>query len=86
MTNGSLSSPKVDMKRAAPHRFLVGAVMGVLWAIAATALWAGLAVAFGRSKSDGRLLTMLILGAVAVALLCAHSYREGWKSRHNQGH
>jgi hypothetical protein len=60
--------------------------MGVLWAIIATAFWAGLAVAFGRSKSNGRLLTMLILGAVVVALLCAHSYREGWKSRHNQGH
>jgi Mg/Co/Ni transporter MgtE len=74
---------QLDKKQVAPHRFLVGAVMGVLWAIVTMALWAGLAVAFGRSKSNGRLLAMLVLGAVAVAILCAHSYREGWMSRHH---
>jgi drug/metabolite transporter (DMT)-like permease len=84
--NGSPDSPKVDLKPVAPHMYLAGSAMGVLWAIVATVLWAGLAVAFGRSKSNGRLLTMLVLGAVVVAFLCAHSYREGWKSRHNRGH
>ena len=54
--------------------------MGVVWAIATTILWAVLAVAFGRSKSDLRLLTVLILGAVIAAILGAHAYSEGWKA------
>ena len=85
MKNESLGSPREDRKPGTANRFLVGAVMGVLWAIIATGLWAGLTVAFGRSKSNGRLLVTLVLGAVVVALLCAHSYREGWMSRHTQG-
>ena len=85
MKNESLPSPRADSKPTAPNMFLVGSVMGVLWGIVTIALWTGLAVAFGRSKSNERLLTMLVLGVVVVALLCAHSYREGWKSRHNRG-
>ena len=54
--------------------------MGVLWAIATAVLWPLLALAFGRSKSDLRLITVLILGAVIAALLAAHAYSEGWKS------
>lgn len=84
MKDESLSSARQDRKPVAANMFLAGAVMGVLWAIIATGLWAGLTVSFGRSKSNGRLLIMLVLGAVVVALLCAHSYREGWMSRHNQ--
>jgi len=53
--------------------------MGVFWAIATTILWAFLAVAFGRSKSDLKLTTMLILGAVIAMVLSAHAYTEGWK-------
>lgn len=51
----------------------------VFWAIATTILWAFLAVAFGRSKSDLKLTTMLILGAVIAMVLSAHAYTEGWK-------
>ena len=68
------------MKPSATHKWLLASVMGVLWAIATTILWALLAVAFGRSKSDLRLLTVLVLGAVIAALLGAHAYSEGWKS------
>jgi hypothetical protein len=54
--------------------------MAVVWAIVTTVLWAVLAVGLGRSKSDLRLLTMLVISGVAVALVCAHAYAEGWKS------
>lgn len=54
--------------------------MGVSWAIATAVLWMLLAVAFGRSKSDLRLITVLILGAVIATLLGAHVYSQGWKS------
>jgi len=67
------------MKPSATYKWLVASVMGVFWAIATTVLWAFLAVAFGRSKSDVRLITMLILGAVIATLLSAHTYTEGWK-------
>ena len=68
------------MKPSATHKWLLGALTGVLWACATAILWALLALAFGRSKSDLRLLTVLILGGVIVALLGAHAYSEGWKS------
>ena len=68
------------MKPSATSKWLLASVMGVFWAIAATILWALLAVAFGRSKSDLRLITMLILGAVIATLLSAHAYTEGWKA------
>lgn len=68
------------MKPSAAHKWLLAAVIGVLWAIATTILWAALALAFGRSKSDTRLLTVLIIGAVVAAMLGAHCYSQGWKS------
>ncbi len=74
---------KLQMKRPAPpatHIWLLAAVMGVFWAIVVTISWALLALAFGRSRGDLRLMLMLIIGAVAAAFLCAHAYREGWKS------
>lgn len=67
------------MKPSATHKWLVASVMGVLWAIVTAVLWALLALAFGRSKSDFRLITVLILSAVAAVLLAAHVYSEGWK-------
>jgi len=67
------------MKQSAAHKWLLASVMGILWAIATAVLWALLALAFGRSKSDLRLITMLILGAVIATLLGAHAYSEGWK-------
>jgi len=54
--------------------------MGVVWAIAIAILWALLTLAFGRSKSDLRLITVLVLGAVIAAVLSAHVYSEGWKA------
>jgi len=65
----------------ASHTVLFASVMAVSWAIVLTALWALLAVGFGRSKSNGRLLAMLLIGAVVVALLCGHAYRQGWRRR-----
>lgn len=53
--------------------------MAVMWAIATAVLWALLALAFGRSKSDMRLISVLIIGAVIAALLGTHVYSEGWK-------
>lgn len=67
------------MKPSATHKWLLASVMGVSWAIATAILWALLALAFGRSKSDLRLISVLILGAVIVALFGAHIYSEGWK-------
>jgi len=68
------------MKPSAAHKWLLASVMGVVWAIATAALWVVLTLAFGRSKSDMRLIIVLILGAVIAALLGAHAYGEGWKS------
>ena len=68
------------MKPSATHKWLLASVMGVVWAIATTILWALLAIAFGRSKSDTRLITVLIIGAAVAACLVAHAYSEGWKS------
>ena len=68
-----------EMKSSDTNKWLLASVMGVFWAIATTVLWALLAIGFGRSKSDLRLITMLILGAVIAALLSAHAYSEGWK-------
>jgi len=62
-----------------PHKWLVASIMGVVWAMATAILWALLALAFGRSKSDGRLITVLIIGAVIAVLTGAHLYSEGWK-------
>jgi multisubunit Na+/H+ antiporter MnhG subunit len=67
------------MKPSATNKWLLASVMGVMWAIATTILWTLLTLAFGRSKSDLRLITVLILGAVIAALLGAHVYSEGWK-------
>ena len=67
------------MKPSATHKWLLASVMAVLWAIATTVLWALLALGFGRSKSDLRLITVLIIGAVIGALLGAYVYSEGWK-------
>lgn len=67
------------MKPSAAHKWLCASLMGVLWAIATAILWALLALAFGRSKSDLRLITVLILGGVIVALLGAHVHSEGWR-------
>jgi hypothetical protein len=67
------------MKPSAADKWLVASVMGVLWAIVTVILWVLLAFAFGRSKSDLRLIGMLILGAVTAALLGAHAYSDGWK-------
>ncbi len=71
---------KEKMKPSATQKWLLAAVTGVLWAIATAILWALLALAFGRSKSDLRLIAVLILGAVIAAFLSAHVYSEGWKS------
>ncbi len=67
------------MKPSATNKWLLASVMAVCWGIVTTFVWVLLAVGFGRSKSDLRLITVLILGAVVVALLSAHSYSEGWK-------
>ena len=67
------------MKPPSTYKWLIASVMGVSWGIATTILWALLAVGFGRSKSNLRLITMLILGAVIATLLSAHAYSEGWK-------
>lgn len=70
-------------KPSATHKWLVASVMGVLWAIGTTIVWTLLAVAFGRSKSDQRLILVLILGGVIAVLLGAHAYSEGWKGGSN---
>ena len=80
MKHEPLAARKVEPPPAS-ERFLFASVMAVAWAIVTTAAWALLAVGFGRSKSNERLLTMLVIGAVVVALLCAHAYRQGWNSR-----
>ncbi len=67
----------------AAEKWLLASVMAVVWGILATLAWTLLALGFGRSKGNARLITMLIICAVFVALLCAHAYREGWKGRHN---
>jgi hypothetical protein len=76
------ASSKVSTPPAA-GKWLLASVMAVVWGILASLAWTLLAVGFGRSKSNVRLITMLIICAVLVALLCAHAYREGWKGRHN---
>jgi hypothetical protein len=68
------------MKPSATHKWLCAWVMAIVWAMVTAILWAVLAVAFGRSKSDGRLISVLIIGTVIVALIGAHAYSEGWKS------
>ena len=75
----SIMAMEEKMKPSATHKWLLASVMGVSWAIATTVLWALLALGFGRSKSDPRLITVLIFGAVIVALLVAHAYSEGWR-------
>jgi len=63
------------------YAYLFASVMAVAWASVTTAAWGLLAVGFGRSKSNPRLLTMLVIGAVVVVFLCAHAYRQGWRAR-----
>jgi hypothetical protein len=57
--------------------------MAVFWGVVTSALWALFALGFGRSRGNTRLITMLIASAVVVALLCAYSYRDGWKNGRN---
>ena len=73
------------MKPPTTDTWLLASVMAVLWAIVTNVLWALLALGFGRSRGTPRLITMLIIGAVVVAFLCAHAYREGWKSSRKNG-
>ena len=77
--------PDKKMRPPAADTWLHASVMAVFWAIVTSALWALFALGFGRSRGNTRLITMLIASAVVVAFLCAHSYREGWKStRHDR--
>ena len=80
MTDEPLPATKVKIPPAS-DTFLFASVMAVSWACVITLCWALLAVAFGRSRGNVRLMTMLVIGAVVVALLCGHSYRQGWRSR-----
>ena len=73
------------MKPSPAHKWLLASVVGVLWAICTTILWALLAIGLGRSKSDMRLLTVLILGAIIAAMLGAHAYSQGWQSGSKAG-
>jgi len=73
------------MKPPATDTWLLASVMAVLWAIVTNILWALLTLGFGRSRGTPRLITMLIIGAVVVAFLCAHAYRQGWKNRSKNG-
>jgi len=73
------------MKPPSTDTWLVAAVMAVLWAIATSALWAFLALGFGHSRGNTRLLSMLITCAAVVAVLCAHCYRQGWHSGNRRG-
>lgn len=68
------------MKPSATHQWLVAAVMAVLWAIATTLLWALLALAFGRSKSDMRLISVLVVGAVLAAFFCVTPIEKAGKA------
>ena len=65
------------------EKWLLAAVVAVVWGILASLMWTLLALGFGRSRGNVRLITMLIICVVLVALLCAYAYREGWKGRHN---
>lgn len=80
MKDERLTPTKME-KPPASEAFLFASVMAVAWACVTVALWALLAFAFGRSKSNERLLTVLVIGAVVVAFLCGHSFRQGWRSR-----
>ena len=73
------------MKPPATDTWLLASVMAVLWAIVTNIFWVLLALAFGHSRGTQRLLTMLIICAVVVAFVCAHAYREGWKSKSKDG-
>jgi len=81
LENGTL--PEKKMRPPAADAWLHASVMAVFWATIASALWALFALGFGRSRGNTRLITMLIASAVVVVFLCAHSYREGWKSGRN---
>jgi hypothetical protein len=58
--NGTYIETEKEMKPSATHAWLLASVMAVLWAIITTIFWALLAVGFGRSRGDLRLMTMLI--------------------------
>ncbi len=79
LEKGILTEKKKRPARA--DTWLHASVMAVFWAVITSAFWALFALGFGRSRGNTRLITMLIASAVVVALLCAHSYREGWKNR-----
>ena len=68
------------MTPPAAHMWLLAFVMAVLWAIITSMLWVLFALGFGQSRGNLRLISMLIVGAVVVAFLCAHAFRQGWKS------
>ena len=80
MNDERLTTRKVETP-AGSDTALFASVLAVAWAIVMTAAWALLAIAFGRSKSNLRLLAMLFIGAVTVAFLCGHAYRHGWRRR-----
>jgi len=83
LEKGILTEKKMRPPRA--DTWLHASVMAVFWGVITSALWALFALGFGRSRANTRLITMLVASAVVVAFLCAHSYREGWKNRRNDG-
>jgi hypothetical protein len=82
---GTVNDEPMSARKAqtppASDTYLFASVMAVSWAIVTTVLWALLALSFGHSRGNVRLVTMLVICAVVVAFLCGHAYRQGWKSR-----
>lgn len=76
---------KPEVKPPAGERFLFASVMAVLWVMVTYAFWVLLAIGFGESRGNVRLLTMLGIGAVVVVFLCGHAYGQGWKSKRERG-
>ncbi len=75
------------MKPPAKILWLGAAVMGVLWAIIASAMVPLLVLGFGRGGGPARYWGLLVAQAVVVALLCARSYWDGWhRGRNDQKH
>lgn len=67
------------MKLPVRDAWLFGSAMAVLWTLVIVICWVLLLLAFGRSSWQLRALIELILGALVVAVLSSHGYREGWK-------
>lgn len=75
------------MKPPVTILWLTAAVMAVLWAIVISLVPAAMVLAFGRGGGPVRFWVLLVIEAVVVALVCAYSYREGWKrGRDDQKH